>query len=144
MALTADKAALSAILTAWQAAWNAATYPYVVGDVEFQAPRQQAWVRLSVQNGEATRRDLGSTATRHEFPGVITVQCFIPRQPDLSPEWVAADISDAVREIYQDKEFETEAGGQLLTYTTAAPRRLPPEAGWQRFNIQTPFQRFEV
>lgn len=141
--LTPEEAELNSLETAFSAAWDATNTPVVFGDDAFKGERTKPWVRFSVLPGEGTRADLGGTTTRYEFTGVITVQCFIPQSEPTSPQWLAAQYTQAVRDIFQDKQFVTVNNGHIICYATSY-RRVPPEASWQRYNILTPFKRYEV
>lgn len=141
--LTPAEAELKSLETAFILAWDAENYPVVFGDDAFKGERTKPWVRFSVLPGKADRADLGGSSTRHEYPGEIVVQCFIPQSEGVSPQWIAAKLNDAVLAIFQDAEFVTESNGHIICYATGY-RRVPPEASWQRYNVITPYKRYEV
>lgn len=141
--LTPSTAELKLLETTFREGWDATNYPVVFGDDPFKGEQTKPWVRFSVLPGKPDRQDLGSDNTRHAYPGLIVVQLFIPKNTSVSPAWLAASLTDVVAGLFRDKEFATETGGQIFTYTTGY-RRVPPEAGWQRFNITTPYIRYEV
>jgi hypothetical protein len=143
MSLTPEEAELKTLESTFTAGWDATTYPVVLGDDPFKGPALASWVRFAVMHGTSDRRDLGTSVARFNHPGVITVQCFLSQQGTTSPHWLAAQLRAVVRELFQEKEFTTETGGQVLTYTTSI-KRVPPEKSWQRYNITTPFLRIEA
>jgi hypothetical protein len=139
-----EEAELKTLESAFELAWDAVSFPAVYGDNEFKGEKTKPWVRLSILPTEGQRADLGGNdSPRHEFKGVIVLQCFIPRSGDKSPQWVAALLTTSVRAIFQDKEFVTETGGHLICFNTSY-RRVPLESSWARYNIRTPYRRDEV
>ena len=138
-----EEAELKILETTFSEAWDDVAFPYVIGDDAFQGERTKPWVRFSVLPGKGLREDLGSSAPRYEYPGTLTVQCFIPQQWETAPQWVAADLCQRVRAIFEDQQFVTDTDGHIVCYETSY-QRLPPESSWQRYNVVTPYVRYEV
>lgn len=143
MPLGPEEAELKALESAFVDAWDEVTYPYVLGDNPFQGERTKPWVRLSIQPGKGDRQDLGGSSPRKQYPGNIIVQCFIPQHWTKGPQWVAADIKQRVAAIFDDVQMVTETDGHIVCDTTSY-QRLPPESSWQRYNVVTPYTRYEV
>ncbi len=149
MSLGPEEAELKALQTAFTAVWDAikATYPFVLGDTPFKGEALKTWVRLAILPGKGDRQDLGSSSPRHVFPGTIVVQCYVSTQATKSPDWIAADLTQKVRPIYEDKQFVTDTNGHIVcdtTYHIRVSKLISDKTGWLRYDIITPYTRYEV
>lgn len=138
-----EQAELKTLESAFSDRWDALTFPCVIGDEPFKGERTKPWVRFSVLPGKGDRQDLGSSNPRHQYPGLIQVQCFIPQQWEKNPQWVAADLNQRVADIFNDQQFVTDTQGHIVCETTSY-QRVPPESSWARYNVVTPYVRYEV
>lgn len=90
---------------------------------------KQAWVRLTVLNGDGFTSEVGSSP-RARRPGVISCQIFTPERQGSAEAYRLADSLSAQLQYWSDGDLETLA---------ASATRVGPSDGWFQVNLSVPF-----
>jgi hypothetical protein len=92
------------------------------------------WGRLSIANGPAFGREVGTGSTR--VPGVIYLQIFLPEDTGVV---IAKKATDYMVDKFLYRQFEIDDG--VLRVRSVSGRELPAESGRDRTNVEVVFAR---
>lgn len=84
----------SAIISFFNANWSMT--PWLVENDIKEQPDDDAWVRLTIRNGEANQVTLGTNGY-HRFPGTIICQVFVPKNKGTKQ---SSEIADALVSLF--------------------------------------------
>lgn len=104
-------------------------------NVPFEPPESDAWVRLTILNGEGKQISAGDPGNNtHRYVGVISIQIFTPAAEGSNAGRVLADHA---ADVFRNQTF---GGVQAKVPHISASRT---EAPWHQINVTVPFWRDE-
>ncbi|HEX2554238.1 MAG TPA: phage tail terminator-like protein [Microvirga sp.] len=119
----------------WETSWNNRTRTAYEGH-SFDPPKNAAWCRLTIRNGEARRVSTGSPGSNlHRHVGVIFVEIYTPGGQGTQAARVLADHALAV---FQGAQFAN------ITCDTPYVSNTGQESPWLVMTIIVPFHRDEL
>lgn len=125
----------NAVMSRFNMLWNGRT-KIAVPNLKFDQPAGEAWVMVSIANGEATQRSIGNPGNNvHRHLGVIFVQCFVPLGTDTL---VARQLADDAAAIFRNARFDG------IRCYAASVAEVGPDENWFQVNMSCPFQRDEL
>lgn len=104
--------------------------PFSFGDVEYNPPDDESWVRVSTLSGAQTQVSMGKLR-RFRRVGLVVVQIFVPAG---SGDGTARELADSVAAIYQGRTVN----GVIFRGTGLT--RVGIDGAWVQYNASTPYQ----
>lgn len=95
-----------------------------------------AWARFTIVHGRKFAREVGTGSSR--TPGVVYLQIFLKED---SGTLLARQIADHLVGQFENVHLQTDTG--IIRFRSVSSRELPAENGWDRTNIEMPFERDE-
>ncbi len=111
------------------------TEPKTFADEEFDPPKGDPWVRLTIFSGVRLQVEFGNDR-RFRGAGLVRVQAFLPAGEGSG---LAAELADAVKNIYEGRTIDS-----VRFFTTEYTRGGKFEDAWQTFNIDTFYDADEL
>ena len=108
---------------------NWGTTPIAVDDIPFSPPKESAWVRLRILDGDAFRVNIGQPGV-HRQTGTIMLMIHTPVGTGSN---TARQYADTLSELFRDITFNG------ITCRTPTPYNVGEVAGWYRFNVMIPY-----
>lgn len=107
------------------------------GDVEFNPPDTEPWVRVSTLSGAQTQVSMGKLR-RFRRVGIVVVQIFVPAG---SGDGIAREFADSVAAIYQGRTIDGVIfRGTGLTRVGITGTTRTRDGAWVQYNATTPYQ----
>lgn len=104
--------------------------PFSFGDVEYNPPDDEPWVRVNTLSGAQTQVSMGKLR-RFRRVGIVVVQIFVPAG---SGDGTARELADSVSAIYQGRTVN----GVIFRGTGLT--RVGVDGAWVQYNASTPYQ----
>ena len=108
---------------------NWLTTPIAWGNITFNPPNNDSWVRLNIMNGSTEYRAINY---KKRYNGIINIQIFVPLKTGTS---VARDYADTMAEIFDSKLFDS------IVCDVASVTEVGADAKWYQINVDTPYWR---
>lgn len=124
----------TAIATRLASNWSTTTIQYE--GQPFVQPTTP-WISLSILSGAGRQASLGSSQPLHRFVGVIQIDVFVPENTGTN---TARQYADTLSTIFRRAQFSYGSSG-VITCETPSVQPGPPEAGWNRLIVSTPYRR---
>lgn len=128
------EAAHSAIRVRFATQWGATT-PSQMPGVKFDAPDDEAWVRLNIDPAGASWASMGDPDNNVERnTGLVTVQVFVPSGEG---EGQALELADQVRSVFRSW---TDVTSRVRFRVPPFARKIGTEGKWHQINVVAPFE----
>src|SRR5262245_15736045 len=122
------------------AAWDASAIPVEYENKPFTRQAGKAWVSLSIVEGDAAQATIGAPPLELSS-NLIVVRVFAPRQA-ADGSRAAKAIADQAAAVFRGAQFASGMSGQITCFAPRI-RKVPPEDGFYRLNVQVPYRRAE-
>lgn len=120
-------------------AWGATT-PVAWPNEDFEETPAGEWVRLTVLTGEGVVASVGTPEKLYRFPGLISIQVFVPLGDG---DGRAMELADIVAGIFQSTRFGGAANHGILCGAASVKVVGRGETHYQ-VNVNTPYRRDSI